>query len=157
MPQRNKQILALVLFFVVSFAAAAIGSSFTAPAIESWYSTIAKPAWNPPNAIFAPVWTVLFCMMAVAGWLAWRRSASKLPVVFFAVQLALNSFWSFCFFGLRNPAAGLAEIVFLWCAIVANTVVFFRASRAAGFLFLPYLGWVTFAAALNFEIWRLNS
>ena len=160
MTPRREETIALFLFLLACLAAGAIGSLVTTPAVEGWYQGIQKPTWTPPNQVFGPVWGTLYIMMAFAGWLAWRqsrRTGARLPVVAFCVQLVLNTAWSFCFFGLRNPAAGFIEIVILWCAVVATTVIFFRVSRAAGLLFVPYLAWVTFAAALNFAVWRLNA
>jgi len=108
---------------------------------------------------FRPVWTLLYAMMAIAAWLVWTRvQAGKraVPLALFFIQLGLNTLWSVCFFGLRNPTLGFAEICVLWAAIVATTVAFYRKKRAAGILLIPYLVWVSFAAALNFAIMRLN-
>jgi len=157
-----RQITALLVFLITTFAAAGLGSLFTASSIESWYPELQKPSWNPPNWIFAPVWTALYVMMAVAAWQAWRRnmgsfSRARLPLSLFFIQLALNAAWSGLFFGLQNPKLALIEILVLWTAILFTLITFFRRSQIAGFLLLPYLLWVTFAMALNFEIWRLNS
>jgi len=155
-----KSWLALVGFIAVCFAAAGLGSMATRGAVDTWYRTIEKPSWNPPAWVFGPVWTALYLMMAVAAWLVWRKlglDGGRLPLALFAVQLALNAAWSLIFFGLKNPGAAFAELVVLWCAIVATTVVFFRAAPAAGWLFVPYLAWSTFAAVLNYTIWRLNA
>lgn len=156
-----RQITALLLFLIATFAAAGLGSLFTASSIESWYATLQKPSWNPPNWIFAPVWTTLYGMMAVAAWLVWRRSSFQfastgLALSLFFTQLTLNAAWSGIFFGLQNPGLAFVEILLLWCAILVTFITFFRRSHAAGYLLLPYLLWVTFAAGLNFEIWRLN-
>jgi tryptophan-rich sensory protein len=113
-----------------------------------------------PDWIFGPVWTLLYLMMAVSAWLVWRQAGfagAKLPRALFAVQLALNSLWSVLFFGLQNPGAAAVEIVLLWLAILATTVSFFRQSKVAGWLMVPYLAWVSFASVLNFAIWRLNT
>jgi benzodiazapine receptor len=147
----------LTLFFAVCFFAAWLGSQFTRPALVPWYASLAKPAWTPANWLFAPVWTILFAMMAIAGWLVWRQTGLlSLPIGLFALQLVLNIAWSGLFFGLRSPAAGMLEIVVLLFAILATTIVFWRVTDAAGWLFLPYLVWVAYAAALNFAIWRMN-
>lgn len=159
MPNRRSW-LALGAFLALTFAAASIGSLFTDVGRNGWYEQLEKPPWNPPGWVFGPVWTVLYVAMAVAAWRVWRRrglrdGAGALSL--WGVQLVLNMTWSAVFFGMQAPGAAFAEIVVLWAAIVATTVVFFRIDRAAGWLFVPYLGWVTFAAALNFSIWRLNA
>lgn len=157
--QRGKlqQTMALLLFLLVTFAAAGLGSLFTASSVESWYPALQKPSWNPPSWLFAPVWTTLYLMMAVAAWLVWRRSAfTDWPLRLFFIQLALNAVWSGLFFGLQSPGPAFIEILFLWLVILLTVITFFRRSRMAGVLLLPYLLWVTFAAVLNFEIWRLN-
>ena len=146
-------------FLVASFTAAAIGGTATGRAVQDWYPTLTKPAWNPPAWLFGPVWTVLYIAMAVAAWLVWRRAGwagARLALTLFMVQLALNAAWSIIFFGLRNPGAAFAEIVVLWAAIVGTLVMFWQVSVPAGMLFIPYLTWVSFAAVLNFVIWRLN-
>jgi tryptophan-rich sensory protein len=150
-------VLALVLLLLASFAAGAIGSAFTLDALPTWYAGLRKPAWNPPNWIFGPVWTTLYVLMGVAAWRVWRGlGLAPLPMGLFAVQLALNTAWSWLFFGLRNPALAFVGIVLLWAAIAATAIVFGRHDRVAGWLFLPYLAWVTFATVLNGAIWRLN-
>jgi len=151
--------LGLVGWLAVCFGAAALGSLATAQGVDTWYATLRRPAWTPPNWVFGPVWTALYLMMAVAAWRVWltgpwRRTAW--PLGLFAVQLALNVVWSVLFFGLRMPGAALVEIVVLWIAILATTVAFFRYSRLAGTLLIPYLAWVGYAISLNFGLWRLN-
>lgn len=138
------------------FAAAALGALF--PPGE-WYAGLRKPAWNPPNWIFGPVWTALYAMMAAAAWLVWRRGgfvAQRRPLALFLAQLVLNAAWTPLFFGLRRPALAFADILLLWLAIAATTLAFRRVQPLAAMLLVPYLGWVTFAAALNFALWRLN-
>ncbi len=154
------QAVAVLGFVVVCFAAAAVGGSLTASSVGGWYQTLAKPALNPPDWVFGPVWTTLYAMMAVAAWLVWRRGgwrAQRGPLVLFFIHLAINVAWSGVFFGLQSPGGGLAVIVLLWLAIVATAAVFWRQSRAAALLLMPYLVWVSFASYLNFAIWRLNS
>ena len=151
--------LALGIAVAICFAAAGAGAWITTPALRDWYPVLRKPQWTPPNGIFAPVWTLLYLGMAVAAWLVWlRRHSHKvaLPLSLFAIQLVLNVAWSVVFFGLHSTAGGAIDIVLLWLAIAATWVSFRRASALAGWLILPYLGWVTFAAALNFAIWQLN-
>jgi benzodiazapine receptor len=152
-------ILMLALFIAVTFAAAGLGAFFTSTSVSHWYPTLRKPSWNPPGWIFGPVWTVLYLMMAVAAWLIWRKQGfdgATGALGLFALQLALNALWSPLFFGLRNPLAGLVDIVPLWAAILATLVCFWKISPLAGALLAPYWLWVCFATALNFMIWRMN-
>lgn len=151
--------LALVAAVVICFAVAGLGGLATAPNIDGWYAGLAKPSWTPPPWVFGPVWSALYLTMAVAAWLVWRRdgfSAGAVPLALFGVQLALNGVWSWLFFALQSPAVALVDIVLLWAAIVATTVIFWRRSTLAGALLVPYVAWVSFAAALNYAIWRLN-
>jgi benzodiazapine receptor len=150
---------ALGISIALCVATAAIGFWISRPALLLWYPSLNKPAWTPPDAIFAPVWTALYLTMALAAWLVWLRRPSgdvATALGFFAVQLVLNAAWSGLFFGLHSPAAGLADIVLLWCAIVATALSFGRISVLAGWLLAPYLAWVSFAAILNFAVWQLN-
>lgn len=151
--------LALGLFFLACFLAAGLGLLFTMGSLGSWYADLAKPSWNPPGWVFGPVWTMLYAMMAVAGWLVWRRggATSQLALRWFAVQLVLNVSWSAVFFGLQLPGLAFVEILMLWVAIAATLVTSWKVSRAAGILLAPYLLWVSFATILNFAIWRLNA
>ena len=152
--------LALVVFIVACFSAALIGSIFTASSIPVWYENLLKPSFSPPNWLFGPVWTVLYLLMAVAGWLVWqqrgRNPTIALPLALFGIQLVLNTLWSVLFFGLQAPGTALVEIIVLWAAILATLLSFRQVSKGAGWLLVPYLAWVSFAAVLNFEIWRLN-
>ena len=154
------QALALGASVAVCFAAAAVASAFTAPAVGTWYARIAKPRWTPPDWLFGPVWTALYLSMAVAAWLVWRRaglSGARLPLSIFGAHLALNALWSILFFGLQRPALAFAEIVLLWASILATILSFYRVFPVAGLMLIPYLLWVSYAAALNFSIWKLNS
>ena len=154
------QWIGLAVLLVVCFAAAGIGGAVTTPKIGTWYATLVKPSWNPPNWIFGPVWSALYVCMAIAAWLVWRQngfSGAAVPLTLFGVQLALNVLWSCLFFGLQNPGLAFLEVVVLWMAIAATMVLFWRRSVIAGTLFVPYLAWVTFASVLNFTIWRLNA
>ena len=152
--------LMLLFFLFVCFAAAGIGSWWTASSLSTWYQALDKPSWNPPDAVFGPVWTTLYIMMAVSAWFVWKQGPPPAPGVVwppFSAQLALNTAWSGVFFGLRQPGWAFAELLLLWLAIAATIAVFRRRSRAAAWLLAPYLAWVTFAGALNFMIWRLNA
>ena len=153
------QWLGLALFLAASFAAAGVGSLFTTPAIPGWYESLRKPAWTPPDWLFGPVWTLLYIAMGTAAWLVWRRrgfSGARLALSLFFAQLVLNGLWSILFFGMMRPGLALVEIAFLWTAVFATMAAFWQVSRAAGWLFVPYLWWVTFAMFLNYAIWRDN-
>jgi len=148
--------LALAGWLAACFAAASLGAVFMP---GEWYASLQKPTWNPPGWVFGPVWTVLYTMMAVAAWLVWRRggfAARRGPLLTFLAQLALNAFWTPLFFGLHWPGIAFAEITLLWLAIAATLVAFWLVSRTAAWLLAPYLAWVSFAAVLNFTLWRLN-
>lgn len=132
----------------------------TQTSVTTWYPTLTKPSFTPPDWLFAPVWTLLYAMMGVAAFLVWRRGLQRPRVrsalTAFGVQLLLNAGWSFAFFGARSPALGLVVILFLWGTVAWTLDRFFRLQRAAGWLLVPYLAWVTYALALNAAIWRLN-
>ena len=150
---------ALALFIALNAAISALGGWVTAGSVGTWYLALEKPPFNPPNWIFAPVWSALYLMIAIAGWRAWRRSAGprrRLALTAYAVQLALNLSWSFVFFGAHLIGLALAVIVALLAAILVNAFLFWRIDRAAGALLLPYAAWVSFATLLNAALWRLN-
>jgi len=152
----TKTILGFIAWLLVCFAAAATGAMFMP---GEWYESLNKPAWNPPGWIFGPVWTALYAMMAVSAWLVWKRggfATQRRPLGLFLVQLALNALWTPLFFGLRQPGMAFAEILLLWVAILMTLLAFRPVSRAAAWLLVPYLAWVSFAAVLNGTIWRLN-
>lgn len=148
-------LIALSVFFLLSFAAALFGAQFPP---GDWYAQLVKPSWNPPDWIFAPVWTILYAAMAVAAWLVWREVTSerRAPLAVWTLQLVLNALWSWIFFGLHRPGWAAIEIGLLWLAILATTILFWRVRRVAGALLLPYLVWVSFAAVLNVALWWLN-
>ena len=151
--------LKLFASLLVCQLAGGIGSVFTFPNITSWYATLNKPAFNPPNWLFAPAWTTLFILMGLALYLVWERGgwkANKLPITVFGIQLLLNILWSVLFFGLQNPLAAFVEIIFLWIAILGTIMLFYRVEKTAAYLMVPYICWVTFAALLNYSIWLLN-
>lgn len=149
--------LALAVAVLICFGAAALGSWATVRGLREWYPALRKPSWNPPNALFGPVWTILYLAMAVAVWLVWRSGGDvTFAVGLFALQLVLNVAWSVVFFGQRNLRGALVVIAGLWLAIAATLVVFASIDPLAGALFLPYLAWVTFASILNGAIARLN-
>lgn len=155
----RRETIGLVAFLAACFGVAFIGSLATGPAIPEWYASLRKPAWNPPNWLFGPVWTVLYAMMAVAAWRVWRKEGfrgARWALAIFFVQLALNMAWTFIFFGAHSPGGAFLEIVILWALILMTAALFRRHDAAAGWMLLPYLLWVGFAAVLNFAIWRLN-
>ena len=149
-------IAVLIGFLVACFLAAATGILFKPGA---WYEGLNRPSWRPPNWLFAPVWTLLYAMMAVAGWLVWRSAGfggGAGPLSLFALQLALNALWTPVFFGLHRQDLGFAVIVALWLAIAATIVAFATISPAAAVLMVPYLAWVSFASVLNYTVWQMN-
>jgi len=150
-----KNALTLIGAVALCELAGLIGSVFTISAIPVWYAGLVKPALNPPSWVFAPVWTLLYLLMGIALFLVWQKHEKK-ALMLFAVQLFLNTLWTPIFFGLHNPLAGLAVIVLLWFAVLATTVEFYKSSKVATVLLVPYLAWVTFALYLNLSIWLLN-
>lgn len=148
-----RSVLVLGIFLASTAAAAAFGALFQPGA---WYATLVKPPWTPPNAIFGPVWTVLYVLIALSGWLVWRAGDRGLALGLWALQLVLNALWSWLFFGLHAIGWALADIGLLWLAIAAFVAAAWRRAPIAGLLFLPYAAWVGYAATLNLAIWRLN-
>ena len=151
-----RSVLALAGWLAVAFAAALLGGFFLP---GEWYARLQKPAWNPPNWIFGPVWTALYTIMGVAAWLVWKRggfAVQRLALSLFLLQLLFNALWSPLFFGLQNAGLAFVDLVLLWVALVATVAAFWKARFLAGAMLLPYVGWVTFAGALNFAVWRLN-
>jgi tryptophan-rich sensory protein len=145
---------------IVCQLAGIIGFFSTRSAIQDWYSKLIKPSFAPPNSLFGPVWVTLYFLMGIALYLVWRQEDHRRDVVtalrLFVIQLILNALWSPAFFGLRSPLAGLLVIVPLLVFVFLTTVSFFRISRPAGILMIPYLLWVGFATILNASIWMLN-
>jgi translocator protein len=143
----------LAVFLLLAAAAAVTGGLFRP---GPWHAALVKPSWNPPNWLFAPVWTMLYVMIAVAGALAWRAGATSRTMGLWGIQMALNALWTLLFFGLQRPDLALIEVALLWLAIALFIVSVWPVERRAGWLMLPYLAWVSFAAALNGAIWWLN-
>ena len=155
----RKQIAGLVAWLIVSFIAAAIGGAASVQA-GPFYTQLVRPDWAPPPAVFGPVWTILYVVMGIAAWLVWRVGgfrAARSALTLFLVQLALNALWSWLFFGWHRGALAFADILALWVLIVATLVLFWRVRPVAGVMLVPYLLWVSFAAALNYAVWQLNS
>lgn len=155
-----RSLAGLVAFLLLGGVVLALGGVVTATSVGNWYQAIAKPAFNPPDWIFGPVWTALFLMMSIAAWRVWRQAGSLASchseMVLYGVQLALNLGWSAVFFGLRQIVWGMAEMVILFIAILWTAYRFWLRDRVAGWLFAPYVGWVGFALVLNGSIWFLN-
>ncbi len=148
-----KKWLVLAALLVLCLAVGGGAGFLTAQSVVTWFPTLVKPSFNPPSWLFAPVWTTLYIMMAVAAWLAWLRKGS---LVLFYVQLALNFVWSLLFFGLQSPVLALVDIVVLWTTILLTLLAFWKVDVRAGWLMAPYLAWVSFASVLNASIWWLN-
>jgi benzodiazapine receptor len=157
---RLKDIGIAAMFIIVCLAAGLIGSIFTFQAIPTWYAGLQKPVFAPPNWVFGPVWTALYVMMGISAWIIYEKGIKKKGVrpalEVFGLQLGLNTIWSILFFGLRSPALGLIGIVALWISIAVTLIRFYRISKPAGYLLIPYLFWVTFAGFLNLAIFLLN-
>ena len=171
-PRRNGlSLFALAVFLVLSGAVAAAGGFISARSLHTWYPTLVRPSFTPPNWLFAPVWAILYILMAVAAWIVWRatrksrrdiaanlsrQAARKDALVVYTLQLALNLAWVFAFFYLHRMLVAVAFILLLWMAILSTTILFWRIRQLAGALLLPYLAWVSFTTALNLVFLRLN-
>ena len=156
---RRQDLLGLVAFLFACFFVSAIGGLVTASSVGGWYATLDKPGFNPPDWVFAPVWTTLYALMAIAAWRVWRTEAAacrRHALIVFAVQLGLNLLWSILFFGLHRIGLALVEISLLLSAIAVCVVWFWRVERLAGWLLVPYLLWVAFATVLNLSLWLRN-
>jgi len=158
---RSERLKKLLGSLAACFGAAAIGGWVTGPSVAGWYVTVRKPGFTPPNEVFAPVWSVLYLLMALALYSIWHKRdeglRGKRALTFFALQLLMNVAWSVVFFGLHSIAGGLAVIVVLWLMIALTIYLSWSVSRLAAACLVPYLAWVSFAAFLNYAIWRLNS
>lgn len=157
-PSLGVQAAALIVALGVTYAAAAVGALGSVQA-RSFYTELARPEWAPPGWLFGPVWSALYTLMAIAVWLVWRSvgfPAARSAAGLFAAQLAANALWSWLFFAWRLGAAAFAEVLLLWALILATAVAFWRLSRLAAALLVPYLAWVTFASALTWAVWRSN-
>jgi translocator protein len=155
-----KPIFKLIISIAIPLAVGALSGYFTSESVSGWYSTINKPSFNPPNWIFAPVWTVLYILMGIACYIVWKRSADlhskRGALIVYGIQLALNFAWSILFFYFQQPGWALAEIILLWIFIFITILQFGKISSVAAWLLVPYIAWVSFAALLNFNIWELN-
>lgn len=161
MAEKKLNIPMLLFFVLVSELAGVVGSFFTVSSIPTWYATLEKPAFSPPNWVFGPVWITLYLLMGVAAYLVWAEGMGKKGVrkalIPFGAQLAVNALWSIVFFGMQSPMAAFFVIIVLWALIIETIREFCPISRWAGLALIPYILWVSFAAILNFAIWMLNS
>jgi len=153
-------IVKAIIAIAIPLMVGATSGFFTVTGVESWYQTIQKPSWNPPNWIFGPVWTTLYVMMGIALYLVWKEDTSeelkKIAIALFAVQLTLNFFWSFIFFNQQQPGWALVEIIAMWIFILMTIFAFAQVNKTAAWLLVPYISWVSFATILNYTIWQLN-
>ncbi len=155
----GKDVLALVLFVGLCLGIGALGAAVTNTSLSSWYPTLVKPSFNPPNWVFGPVWTTLYVLMAIAAWRVWRttdRDTARGPLALFVLQLAVNLGWSVAFFGLRDIGLAVAVIIALDLLVLMTALAFRRIDRLAALLLLPYLAWIAFATVLTIALWRLN-
>lgn len=148
----NKNIVKLIISIVICELAGIIGAIFTASSVNTWYVSLNKPSFNPPNWIFSPVWIILYLLMGIAFYLVWKQANKKL----FFGQLILNALWPVLFFGLKCPFLAFIVIVILWILILLTLIDFYKIEKRAGLLLIPYLLWVSFAAVLNFNLFILN-
>jgi benzodiazapine receptor len=150
--------LKLIISLAIPQLVGGLGAIFTASSVRSWYQTLDKPSWNPPDWLFGPAWTILYVLMGIACFLIWKSNSpdKKRLLTFYGLQLFINGIWSPAFFGLQNPLLGLVIIIPLWALILVCVLQFRKASEAASFLMIPYLLWVTFATSLNAAIWWMN-
>ncbi|RAS29820.1 TspO/MBR family protein [Paraburkholderia bryophila] len=148
-----RRLPSLIVFLLLTLATALVASQFLP---DAWYAALRKPAFNPPNWVFPPAWSVLYVLMAIAAWRVWKRDGLSAAIVLWAVQLLFNAAWMGLFFGLHRPDMALIDIAILLVLIAALTFAFWRRDRWAGGLLVPYVAWVAFAAALNYALWQLN-
>lgn len=152
--------LKLILAILIPLLVGATSGFFTVTGVGSWYQTLQKPSWNPPNWIFGPVWTTLYILMGIALFLVWKAGTSpevkRMAITLFALQLVFNFFWSFIFFNQHAVGWAFVEIIGMWLLILATIFAFANINRTAAWLLVPYISWVSFAGMLNYTIWRLN-
>lgn len=157
--KEKKLWISLIAFILLCLTIEIIGGFWTKESVSSWYPTLIKPSWTPPDWVFGPVWSLLYLMIAISGWLIYQAEHSHqrtIALILFGVQLALNFIWSFLFFSLKSPILGLIDIVLL-CLLISLTIVKAWPVRPmASLLLIPYLIWVLYAASLNAGIWLLN-
>ncbi|MEO5593109.1 MAG: TspO/MBR family protein [Chitinophagaceae bacterium] len=151
----------LIISIVLTTGIGLLGGIFTAPEIQTWFLHLNKPLWNPPNWLFAPVWTSLYLLMGIAFYLIWKAKAGidtkRWAIIIFIAQFALNFMWSYIFFKEHQMGWAFVEIVVLWIAIFCTIIAFSRINTTAAWLLVPYISWVSFAAILNYTIWQMNT
>ena len=152
-----RDVAGLVAFIVLCFGASLLGGRVAHGAFAEWYTALAKPAWTPPSWVFGPIWTVLYTLMAVAGWMVWREGHARIAVLLFLLQLAINAGWPWIFFGLKRLDWAFYAIVAMALAILATIAAFYSVRRRAALLLVPYFLWGLFAGSLSLAVWRLNS
>jgi len=158
LPSTTKQALGLLGWLLLAFAAAAIGGLASAQA-GAFYTELVRPDWAPPGWLFGPVWSVLYALMGVSAWLVWRArgfTGARTALLLFMAQLGVNALWTWLFFVWHKGGLAFAEILLLWVMIVATIMLFWRISKVAGVMLMPYLAWVTFATVLTYAIWQRN-
>ena len=153
---RRRDVFGLAAFVVMCFGVSLLGGRAAQPALAHWYPELSKPDWTPPVWLFGPIWTLLYPMLAVAGWLAWREGRSRGGTLLFLLQMTLNAVWPWIFFAERRLGFALVCAVALWLAVTATLVAYWRVSRTASVLLLPDLAWLGFAAGLTAAIWWMN-
>jgi tryptophan-rich sensory protein len=155
-----KALVLFLCFLFVCFGTAAVGGYVTSTTVSTWYPQLHKPTWTPSGQTIGRVWSVLYFLMALAGWLVWKQAGfttrSRMAMIAFAIQLGLNLLWSVCFFGLQSPGLAVIELLILEAAIIWTLVLFGKIHYGAAVLFVPYAMWVAFAGVLNANIWWLN-
>jgi translocator protein len=155
-----REIPKLIISIVIVFLAAAVGTVYTLKEITTWYVSLTKPSFTPPNWAFGPIWSTLYVLMGIALFLVWRegldRKDVRIAILVFAVQLVLNVAWSLVFFATHNIFGGLVLIILLWISILVNIIVFYRVSKPAGLILIPYIIWVSIASYLNYSVYILN-
>ena len=155
-----REIPKLIISILIVFLAGAVGTVYTLKEITTWYVSLLKPGWTPPNWAFGPIWSTLYVLMGISLFLVWReglgRKDVRIAILVFAIQLFLNVLWSIIFFGTHNIFWGLVFVIILWISILINIIVFYRISKPAGLILIPYLLWVSIASYLNYSVFLLN-
>jgi translocator protein len=154
------QFVPFIICLIIPLSIGALGGFFTMEAVKTWYTTLDKPSFNPPNYLFGPVWSTLYAIMGVASYLVWKKRKTaknyKLAAGIYFIQLVLNLMWSFLFFYQQQIGLALIEIIILLVAIIVNSVLFYKINKVAGLLYIPYILWVSFASVLTYSIYMLN-
>ncbi len=150
------KIIKFLVSIIICQLAGVIGAVFTTPEINGWYKSLNKPSFNPPSWVFGPAWTMLFILMGISLYIVWSKKISFRNILIFAIQLAINILWSVVFFGMHSPSAAFFVLLLLWVAILFTIINFYKVSKIAAWLLVPYILWVSFAGILNLAIFLLN-